>query len=302
MSNLPLFFVHKGTDYYLQYALNQIRFFNPNSDIILLGDKKNSWVKKIGISHYMMDNYYDMSREFNNIFVNLSSNPSWYECFCMQRWMILYEFCIKHSIDTPIWYFDSDTMIYVNVSEYADKYLKKFDMATNRKLGPQYTYFSDSSILSLFAKFIFQYYKDREKLNFLKIKYKREFIDKKLRGGICDMTFLAWFQDNLNTFDTSNIIDTTTYDTNINGSDGYAFSNKYRIKDISIKDDIPYCTFLATNQIIKFLGLHFQGAAKMSMYKYYTGKGKVESKLISKCRIYYRKIYQLAKIIYNKFK
>ena len=36
--NLPIIFVHKGDSFYLKYALESAKKFNPDSRIILLGD------------------------------------------------------------------------------------------------------------------------------------------------------------------------------------------------------------------------------------------------------------------------
>jgi|GEM_PF-4264947 len=77
----------------------------------------------------------------------------------------------------------------------------------------------------------------------------------------------------------------------MSGSYEYDFSNKHKLKNVKIKDGIPYCTFLEANKIVQFLGLHFQGSSKMYMYKYYTGKDNVENKIIANYRFYYNGIY-----------
>ena len=92
MKPLPIIFVHTGNSNIISYALNQARKFNPDSEIILLGDESNSWVQKHGFRHFNVSDYYGMAEKFNDVYVHMSPNPIGYERFCFQRWMVIKEF------------------------------------------------------------------------------------------------------------------------------------------------------------------------------------------------------------------
>ena len=56
--NSPIIFCHYGNSDYLKFSLKSARFFNPNADIILLGDSSNKTLAiDENIRHEFLDNY-----------------------------------------------------------------------------------------------------------------------------------------------------------------------------------------------------------------------------------------------------
>ena len=94
--------------------------------------------------------------------------------------------------------------------------------------------------------------------------------EKKESGGICDMTLLnQYYQRNSDKIaQTSDIIENSVYDANINASHG--FEMRDGIKNIFWIDGKPYCKHLESGKNIKFNSLHFQGYAKRLMNDYCT--------------------------------
>jgi hypothetical protein len=70
--------------------------------------------------------------------------------------------------------------------------------------------------------------------------------------------------------ETTVIIGASTYDDNINCSDG--FEILHGLKRICWVNGQPFCKHIKSNEKIRFNSLHFQGWAKKYMRKYYNGK------------------------------
>jgi hypothetical protein len=118
----PIILIHKGDSPYLAYAIAQAKSSNPNSSIILLGDKSNSYY--LGVEHFEYQKYFTEAKRFAELYkYEFSPNYQYaWQLFCHQRHFILKEFCQIHGINKFV-YIDSDVMIYENV----DKYFKKYE-------------------------------------------------------------------------------------------------------------------------------------------------------------------------------
>ena len=126
--NTPIIFIHYGDTPYLQYTLKSAKYFNPNKEVILLGDKKNIKYKKIGIKHFFFKDY-DEGKEID-IFKEVckfiagekQTNKEWVN-FSFKKWFYLYNFIKKYNIER-FWMFDSDTLIISDLSNQENKYSK----------------------------------------------------------------------------------------------------------------------------------------------------------------------------------
>ena len=77
---MPIIFFNFGNPDFLDVALKQAKYTNPNSDIYLIGDDGNrkDYVKHIHYSELM-----DIEAiEFSNNYINLSTNNEVYEKIC----------------------------------------------------------------------------------------------------------------------------------------------------------------------------------------------------------------------------
>jgi hypothetical protein len=117
----PIILIHKGDSPYLAYAIAQAKSSNPDSRIILLGDKSNSYL--LGVEHFEYQKYFSEAKEFSELYKYEYSPNYQYEwqLFCHQRHFILKDFCQIHGINKFV-YIDSDVMIYENVDKYFQKY------------------------------------------------------------------------------------------------------------------------------------------------------------------------------------
>ena len=268
-----IFYVHRGFTNILYYTLNQTRKYNPDIEIYLLGDEDNEFVKNMDVKHFLLSDYMESALHFETYYENMSSNPADWECFCFQRWLILRDFLEKNSnlkIETFV-YLDTDVMIYTNLNEWAKRYLSEYDITVNAGYGPQYT-FCSSKLLDEFAEYIISSYSKPEKLNLLRTFYSENFLQQGKIGGICDMTLLGSFVKNKKVFDTNCIVDGSTFEDTCNIDEGYEFDRWRKRKHLYKNGDNFFVREVATGNMVKLLGMHFQGMmAKFDMYKYYTG-------------------------------
>lgn len=132
MKNSPIIFCHYGNSKYLPYVFKCAKISNPNAEIILLGDDSNLEVaRSCGISHFQLKDY-DFGEElkkFDQLY-ELISTPSFdgfkhgedWNKFVFRKWLMLDNFLRQHQIER-FWHFDSDNMIFTDLSTLEHKYL-----------------------------------------------------------------------------------------------------------------------------------------------------------------------------------
>lgn len=272
---IPIITIHRGYASYLTLALLQAKITNPESEIILLGDQENQFLDFV--RHEPIDRYFEKAQAFEPHYAkkHRSPNPYEYELFCFQRWFILMEFMQAHGIDQCV-HLDSDVMLYADLSQEAKKF-DAFEFTLSNR-GSGHTSFLKMAGLEKLCQLLMQAYtceatfaeveevvrqRDEEKL--------RRNIPRDRIGGVSDMCLLGLFYrkytDAIGL--TSEIIDGSVYDININVSRGFEMQDG--MKHIRWVEGQPVCQHLELGKDIRFNSLHFQGAAKQHMAKYFTG-------------------------------
>jgi hypothetical protein len=117
----PIILIHRGDSYYLAHTIAQARSSNPDSRLILLGDRSNSFY--LGVEHHRYEDYFDEAREFAKLFT--------YECFptyqypwilfCHQKYFALRDFIRAQGVKKFL-LIDSDVMIYQDVGAYFEHF------------------------------------------------------------------------------------------------------------------------------------------------------------------------------------
>jgi hypothetical protein len=277
--NLPIIFFHRGKSDYLKYSLNQARFYNPDSDIYLLGDQANN--KYPFIKHHLISDYDAEAKQFEKIYKHFSTNSYQIELFCFQRWFVIREFIRTKHLEKFL-YLDSDILLYCNAAEvfrHYDQY--KFTICSER--SPHCSYFSSLKTLDEFCNFITSLYTDENNLKRFELEFK-ERLAKGLHGGMCDMSAFYEFSK-LNpgkVADLTSIHENSVFDDNFSFSQGY--ETEHGRKKMYWKDRLPYGKHLTDGKLIRFNALHFQGNAKSMMDKYYTGEGLTWDRLKKRFR------------------
>ena len=113
MRAYPIIVLHQGNHDYLRICLEQAKFTNPNSRIILLGDKKAQSVAPDYVEFYDTKDYFNTAKEFSKVYKHHSTNYYEFELFCIQRWFIVNEFIQKNNIEYFL-HLDSDVLLYAD--------------------------------------------------------------------------------------------------------------------------------------------------------------------------------------------
>jgi len=269
--SIPVIFFHYGNPSYLKYALKQARYYNPDSDIYLLGDKSNN--KYPVVTHISIAGLETAAKQFRAIYKHRSTNSENYELNCFLRWFYIGAFCEANNISQFI-YLDSDVLCYQNFSELVPMFgdIKIANTCDDTGM-PAFTYFRDRQVIKDSCDHLIHYYTHPAAIARIDDLYRPFNDDPKLLGGISDMAlFHLYFQDNPDgTLKADLIKDELAVDSNINTSTGYEMENG--IKKIYWKDKLPYGKNIASGRLIRFVTLHYQGNAKDTMRKYYTAGG-----------------------------
>lgn len=284
--SLPIIFLHKGPADYLLYTLKQAIKWNPNSDVILLGDESNK--KNAELAGALYFPYEDYKTEAQNVLVkhykHMSTNPAHYELICIARWFIINEYMEKNNIEHAF-ITDSDVLLYCNVQEEMEYYWHSYRCTLTHNTSAGISFILDRNILREHCDFVIDCYTGKNKFYFDKAKAHYETLQKNGRpGGVCDMTWWGFFRylkppgDFGETMDVrscpapnrisdlSDMRGHSTFDHNINVSYGYKIKNG--IKHFKFYEKVPYCNHERLGEI-KFNCIHFQGGAKGLIKKFY---------------------------------
>lgn len=256
-----------------------------NERVILLGDKYNkSWCA----------NWYDERnfagekwKNFEDVFVNLSTYPDAWALGIFRRFFCLEEFMIKNDIREAV-LLDSDVLVYCDFSKYfaqkdcdaAISMIENQDMEILPKgngmrwVASGHTSFWKIGALQDFTSFCIDTYKNNLELLEKKWGIHKE---KNLPGGVCEMTLIyLWQKDNkeyviCNTAPINagcvinyNMVTGTNYRDN-----EYKTYKIFNMIKVYYRGGYPYfCT--KENEYIKALTLHFSGKYKIFIHSLYS--------------------------------
>lgn len=289
---IPIVF-YQGGSYcpYLKISVRQAYKRNPNNPIIILADNPEQYRAELPGSHKIqllaINDYSSSAKQFESIYEHLSTNPQQFELPCFMRWFVLDEYCKNHNL-RQYFYLDNDVLLYCNFQDWVEDYNRfVYTMTNNVSWG--ISLMNDTKWLSRFCEFCMNVYGlqgDHSKFYYHKILSHYEDLQSTRRaGGVCDMTLLSFFRQDAFTppglvgemsailkedeTDTESCFVRNvyyTFDHNINQSDGFKMKNG--IKDVSFERTLPVVHNEELNIDVRFLCLHFQGAAKSLMEKY----------------------------------
>ena len=255
--SLPIIFIHSGNASYLWFAIRQARIFNPDSEIILIGDTSNQRFLFV-TRHVTANDYYDGAEKFACVYQHMSVNKLEFERFCFQRWFVLRDWMESENLD-KCFLMDSDVMLYCKVAEES-RHFRRHDMTLSHTQTPGNVFINNRQALNTLCDFLMSMYTDPDHHERLCQQYQET-------GIISDMTALVDFSNAqlIDIGDTRRVINGTTWDDNVNCSSGFEFENG--IKKFAWQSDVPFATS-ESGERIKFNSIHFQGGAKKRMPKF----------------------------------
>ena len=147
----PIILIHRGDSFYLAHTIAQARSSNPESRLILLGDRSNSFY--LGVEHHRYEDYFDEAREFAKLFT-YEYFPNYqypWILFCHQKYFALRDFVRAQGIDRFL-LIDSDVMIYETIGPHCEYYSNTRITVSSPETGPvahaAFAVVNDSAVIS----------------------------------------------------------------------------------------------------------------------------------------------------------
>lgn len=274
---LPIIFDYIGPSFYLRYALENAKKFNPNSRIILLGEDVSNIPDFV--EYYPISEYNKSALKFRKVYKHMSNNTESVERFCFERWFVINEFVKKHKIKKFLTC-DSDVLLFENITNDFYKNYACCDVTLANKTSGGFMFVGNPKALDNYCKLTYKLFSDpKEKRIFEKFwaGYKKTGKD----GGINDM--MAWAEyykrNSKKVGEITDIFDNATYDAGFLTRQNVEMDGK--IKKVIFENNLPYCIEKNTSKKIRMKCLHFQGPTKF--YMKYFSKGKFN--LIDKIKV-----------------
>ncbi len=278
MNKLPILYFHLGYQPYLEFTLAQTRASNPNSRLILLGDRANRRIA--AAEHRMAENFFAEATAFAELYRHRSTNPYTPELRCFQRWYAFLELMQEENLPEAL-ICDSDIMLFADFSRRFPEE-RETDCALSVPADqedfrwcacPHLAYWKIDA-LRQFCEFNNRIYREDDPRLAEKWRRQRE---SGQPGGICDMTALYLFFEGLPRQRKRNLLEVRqgeTIDLNI-GSPDNLLREEFLMADgrkkIEFKNGLPRGFHLPTQETVGFQALHCQGGMKWLMPSLYRG-------------------------------
>lgn len=191
--NLPeehgtIFFVHRGpVAAYLVAAALQARLANPATAIIFMSDQPEKGLGDVlrqAVTTVSLRDFSTGASRFAQTFRFDGINSYDYELMNFQRWFLIEEYCAVEKIKGPILMLDSDAFLYLSVKLVAEGLTSHQTVVDD--IGPQFSFFSDSSAVSAFTRYVTGVFSTPE--NFSAVK---NFVDDYANPGLPNVSDMA---------------------------------------------------------------------------------------------------------------
>lgn len=265
-----LFFHYGKIPRYLSHAIEHVRIFNPNAEIMLVTDGIDdvSRLQPFGIVHHDISEFpSEELSQFRKIYRHISCFNERYERFVLERWFITET--IRRERPARVYIMiDSDVALFGDASRIIPL-LPDCPIALSGN-NPHFTFLRGS--ISSFLHFVLDFYKDEKRIVKSKERHEK---DKKSSQiyNLGEMTFLYEFMlhsQDMKTYATDTPVGYV--DVNIHIPEGFHSLQLRRRprKKVYWKEEgyhiIPY--FSKGSTLVRAFILHFQGPGKKVFYRF----------------------------------
>ncbi|WP_429844667.1 hypothetical protein [Brevibacillus sp. FIR094] len=253
--SLPIVFIHRTAEEHVGFCMQQAKYSNPSSRVILIGNPENKNLSKENSEHFLLSHFYQSAQAFSYVYKHTTSNTYEYNLFCFQRWFILRDFMRSQGIERCC-YLDSDVMLYTDINKRENEDYDDFTF--------EYTWTTvcDLEKLNQFCDYATKFFREPLHYQTLLQFAKNELGDV----PISDMVLFILFHNYvLRRNATYGIVANGFFDHNLNcpfaPSCPQADSHDGK-KQIYQKAGTLYCKITGTTDYLSAHSLHFQGLAK----------------------------------------
>lgn len=300
-SHFAIVFIHKGNTRYMGYTLTQAKHWNPDCEIILLGDEANAhYASVLGITHVPIDQFMEGAEAFRPLYRHVSTNGYAYELFCLQRWFILRDYLATRPDIGTVLYLDSDVLVYDHMPTQAKRWAA-YDMTLLNK-SPHTNFIKDRAVLVRFCDYISFCYTAQHSEQLLSYYLTEHYRMHGPFGGISDMTFHLYNRE-MHKDRVANLaipVQGTAFDISLYTSAGFVMEPAGHIKALtwaqSKQGQQPMARLQATGEQVRLLTLHFGEGHKRFIAQFFQPK-----KLSLLAKVYYLLfLYFLHKLLGRK--
>ena len=280
--NITFLFYHYGKiPRYLEYAIEQVRIFNPFSEIFVITDgiKNTSRIHRFNLRQLEMDEFHsEKLEEFRTIYQHISCFKEKYERFVLERWFVT-EIIRKQRPDRIYIMQDSDVAVFGNAEKILPLLPDKPICLSNR--NPHFTFIRRS--ISGFLNFILDFYRDERRLVAAKERFR---LQNNPDHNIFNQGEMQFLFDYLDAKEGMCMYNTNTHvgylDCNIHGSEGFECMQLRRRPRKKVfwrmEQSGPTPYFKQDDRLVRAFLLHFQGPGKRVFFRF-SGSGFLRTKL-----------------------
>jgi hypothetical protein len=261
MTAPPIIIIHRGDSPYLAYTIAQAKESNPNSRIILLGDRSNSFY--LGVEHHFYQDYFAEAEQFSKLF-RYEHFPNYqysWILFCHQKYFFLRDFCKKQQI-SKLLLIDSDVMVYDDIRGYFHEYLgSAMTLSSSGGLCAQASFaiVNDCKILARLCEIYTKMFSKR--IEDLKKEIPSDLFTEMVGLGVLMKQEPTQI---VNTYHKT--ADGIIFNHSIVEDNRFEFNGS--MLKLQWRDNIPYLQEKISGTLIKTPFLHFHGKGKYVMRKY----------------------------------
>ena len=248
----PFVLLHRGEAAFVEYAIRSLRACHPARRIILITDDHHRYDSELNIEYRQWATYNDKALGLVKSYEHRSVNLYAFELLCLERWIVLREFCSREGIEKVI-HLDTDILAFENF-DVVEKNFGAEDVATCG-ISPHVAIMTRRAIGDM-ADLIVDFFQGHRRPSELAEN-----------SGISDMSFLGYLAQQYGWRSLHKSGLQSAVDHHIRCDEGYRMKDGY--KDFEFVHGKPIGYELQSGLRKPFAMVHFQGAAKSLMKEYF---------------------------------
>jgi hypothetical protein len=262
----PIILIHYGDSSYLRYVVKLAKRFNPDKEIIFIGDEHNQYVASLGAAHYPLESLrhspelHCFDRFYPRI-VNPRYPKSKWAQFVFQRWFMINTFIRNHNIDR-FWTFDSDNFILTDLTPFEERFAR-YDCTSQCSGNCMNGFVSNQNVVQQYINKMLDLLCNDEFVASWHLKYIE---NPDLFYNEMEAFAIFVEQENINNFHLAQIHDGAMFDDSITYDNGMKTYDQLikgrRVKKLYMYAGAIYCKHIASDMFVRMNNLNLSWMPK----------------------------------------
>jgi hypothetical protein len=262
----PIILIHYGDSSYLRYVVKLAKRFNPDKEIIFIGDEHNQYVTSLGASHYPLESLRHSPELhcFDQLYpriVNPRYPKSKWAQFVFQRWFIINTFIHNNNIDR-FWTFDSDNFVLTDLTAFEDTF-SQYDCTSQCSGNCLNGFVSNKNIVQRYVSRMTDLLRDD---NFVDSWHQKYAENPQLFYNEMEAFAIFTKQEGISHFHLAQIRDGAMFDDSITYENGMETCRKSikgrQVKKLYMHDGEIYCKHVLSGTFIRMHNLNLSWMPK----------------------------------------